>query len=634
MTDTNPDHKDEKINSFGGVSISSEIDRLKDSFPQFIKDGEVDFKAFKAWVEENSVLATGDEKYGLGWAGKLEAIQAIRRPAKSTLNPDKDQSKEWDKTSNIFIEGDNLEVLKLLLRQYSNKVKMIYIDPPYNTGKDFIYKDNFHENIKEYYLRTGQDKEGDEYSTNSDTGGRYHSNWLNLMYPRLFYAKQMLTDDGVIFVSIDDHEVHNLRLVMDEIFGSENFIGQITREVIRGGSESKHIRKVHDYVLAYAKEVENVEFSGLEKDPITLDLEDEKGAYAKGRELNKWGAGSRREDSPSMYYPIQGPNGEDVFPIRNDGTDGRWRLGKTKMAKKVSEGDVIFEKRADGTYIVYEKIRDIVAKKKQFTTLFQKDYTNAKGTKRFKEVFNVEKSYFDYVKPTELIYDLCILADISDEDIVMDFFAGSATSADAVMQLNASDNNNRRLISVQLAEETPKDSEARKAGFTTISSVARERIKLSGDKILTDCAEELKERETSLDTGFKAFTLTTSNYRRWQDIDSEEGDLEQLILKQAKESLDKPLIDGYSEIDVVYEIALKEGADLNAGIDEKSHKGVKIYVVNDPVRKIIVTFSQKLVADFTDGLDLNQDDLLVCLDSSLSDSDKANLNQNIKIKTI
>jgi adenine-specific DNA-methyltransferase len=634
MADSNSNNTDNKVTTTTGVNIPEEMSKLKEIFPQFIKDGELDFETFKTWFDENSSLANGDEKYGLGWAGKLEAIQAIRRPAKSTLKPDKEQSKEWDSTSNLFIEGDNLEVLKLLLRQYSNKIKMIYIDPPYNTGKDFVYKDNFHEDIQGYYLRTGQDKEGAEYSTNSSASGRFHSNWLNLMYPRLFYAKQMLSDDGVIFVSIDDNEVHNLRLIMDEIFGSENFIGQITREVIRGGSESKHIRKVHDYVLTYAREIENVEFSGLEKDPITLNLEDEKGAYAKGRELNKWGAGSRREDSPSMYYPIPGPNGEDVYPIRNDGSDGRWRLGKVKMAKKVADGDVIYEKRADGTYIVYEKIRDVVAKKKQFTTLFQKDYTNAKGTERFKKVFNTERSYFDYVKPTELIYDLCILADVSDEDIVMDFFAGSATTADAVMQLNSTDNNNRRLICVQLAEETPDNSEAKKAGYTTISSVARERIRLSGDKILVDSVEILKERETTLDIGFKAFTLTPSNYRRWQDINSDDEDLQQLILKQAKESLDKPLVDKYSELDVVYEVALKEGADLNAGIDEKNHNGTTLYIVDDSIRKIIITFSQKIDSDFVNGLDLSNDDLFVCLDSSLTDSIKANLNQNIKIKTI
>lgn len=302
-----------------------------------------------------------------------------------------------------------------------------------------MYKDDFHDSLENYKRITGQvDGNGKAIGTNTETSGRYHTDWLNMMYPRLRLARNLLTDDGVVFISIDDNEVDNLKKICNEVFGEDNFVCKISREAIRGGSQSKNIRNVLDYMICFAKNINDIEFGGIEQEGISLNLKDEHGRYAKGRELNKWGAGSRREDSPSMYYPIIGPNGEDIYPIRNDGSEGRWRLGKKTMENLLASGNAIFELRENGTYIVYEKLRDDSPRIKQFTTLFS-DCLNALGTEELKLLFENERAIFDFAKPSNLINNLMIMANINNNDIVLDFFSGSSTTAHAVMQLNAED---------------------------------------------------------------------------------------------------------------------------------------------------------------------------------------------------
>lgn len=330
------------------------------------------------------------------------------------------------KSNNIIIEGDNYHSLSVLNYTHKGRVDVIYIDPPYNTGKADEWKYN------------------DRYVDEND--GYRHSKWLNMMEKRLRLAKNLLKNNGVIFISIDDHEIAQLKMLCDNIFFEKNFIGQITREAIKGGSRSEHIRECHDFVLIYAKNREEVSFTGVEQDGFELELEDKRGKYTKGRELNKWGAGSRREDSPSMWFPIKGPDGKDVYPIRNDGSEGRWRWGKKKMQKAVEDQDLIFEKRTNGTYIVYEKIRDDSSRIKQFTTLFKDEYINAKGSETLKEIFGTSMSIFDYAKPVELIRDLILLSNMPKNGIVLDFFAGSGTTAHAVLELNKLDGGDRRFI--------------------------------------------------------------------------------------------------------------------------------------------------------------------------------------------
>lgn len=321
-----------------------------------------------------------------------------------------------------LIIGDNYGALLNLLIEYRGKIDVIYIDPPY-----------------------GKDSMGEFAQTNYENAIT-RDNLLSMLYPRLVLARQLLSDSGVIFCSIDDKNQAYVKGLFDEVFGESNFVGTITREAIRGGSQSADIRRVHDFVLCYTKDRKEATFGGFEKADIELNLEDGKGKYSKGRELNKWGAGSRREDAPGMWFPIKGPNNEDVYPIRNDGSEGRWRLGKVKMHKKVADGDVIFEKRSDGTYIVYEKIRETKSSVRQLTTLFTEKYTNAKGSEDLKKIFDTSRAVFDYAKPADLIKDLIVLADADDDSIILDFFAGSGTTGQAVLELNTQDDGQRQFI--------------------------------------------------------------------------------------------------------------------------------------------------------------------------------------------
>ena len=568
--------KELDINKLDGKSLDvaeTDKEKLKAVFPQCFNEGKLDIDKLLSLCGE--YIDNDFEKYKFEWKGKSECYRIAGLRSTGTLRPCPGESVDFENTNNLYIEGDNLEVLKLLQTAYYRRVKMIYIDPPYNTGNDFVYEDDFKDPMAKYKEITSQTTK-----SNPETMGRYHTNWLNMMYPRLRLASNLLRDDGVIFISIDDNEIDNLKKTCNEVFGEENFIAQITREAIKGGSQSKYIRVTHDYVLIYSKNINYVEFGGVEVEGRTLNLQDEKGAYAKGRELNKWGAGSRREDSPSMYFPIKGPNGEDVYPIRNDGTEGRWRLGKEKMHKKVSDGDVIFEKRADGTYIVYEKIRDDSNREKQFISIFKDEYINAKGTEEIKKLFHIEKSYFDYAKPVNLVNDLILMSKVSDDDIILDFFSGSATTAHAVMQLNAEDGGKRQFIMVQLPEVTDEKSEAFKAGYKNICEIGKERIRRAGSKI--------KEQNADVDVGFNVLKLDTSNLVKWDDTPISETE----VLKERFDSVVKTLKFDRSELDIVYEVMLKLGIPVTYKVNLTDINGRKIYSIGD------------------DGL------ILVCLDGS------------------
>lgn len=367
------------------------------------------------------------KKYGLVWDREHTQEEVVEQCQTliPVLKPISEKNISNGGQNNIIIEGDNFHSLSALNFVLKNQIDIIYIDPPYNTGnEDFVYNDKF---------------------VNSDDGYK-HSKWLSFMSRRLKLARDLLNDSGCIFLSIDDNEQANLKLLCDSIFGESNFIACICRQAIKGGSRSVNIKTVHDYVLIYAKSFNNLTtFTGHEKEAMVLNLEDEKGPYARGRELNKWGAGSRREDSPTMWFPIKGPNGEDVYPIRNDGSEGRWRWGKTKLLKAVEDGEVIFEPRGDGTYIVYEKVRGNKNTTDKFNTWFADNYINAKGSEAVKKVFGTMMSVFDYAKPVELISELLFMANNKDA-LVLDFFAGSGTTGQAVLELNKADSGKRRFI--------------------------------------------------------------------------------------------------------------------------------------------------------------------------------------------
>jgi len=536
------------------------------------KTGEVkhavDFEKLRLLLGDN--VAEGDERYDFTWVGKRAALQEAAKPIRKTLRPCPEESVDWENTKNLYIEGDNLEVLKLLQNSYMGKVKMIYIDPPYNTGNDFVYQDDFHQTKQDYDLFSGGvTEEGERLVKNTESNGRFHSDWCSMIYSRLMVARTLLSEDGTIFISIDDNELKNMENICNEVFGESNKIAVITREAIKGGSKSKNIRVVNDYVVCYAKELDNIEFGGIETEGIELNLEDEYGKYAKGRELNKWGAGSRREDSPSMFYSIQGPNGEAVYPIRNDGSEGRWRLGKVKMKALLDAHNAIFEKRDNGTYIVYEKIRSNAPKIKQFTTLFKDEYINAKGTEEIKALFNVERAIFDFSKPTSLVRDLITLADAKNS-IILDFFSGSATTAQAVMQQNAEDEGNRTYIMVQWPEETPEDSEANKCGFKNLCEIGKERIRLAGKKI----KKESGFMGQSLDVGFRVFKCADSNMK---DVYYTPADYSQELLL----GLEDNIKEDRNDLDLLFGCMLDWGVTLDLPLRTEKVDGVNIHVVNE-----------------------------------------------------
>jgi adenine-specific DNA-methyltransferase len=578
------------------------IEKIAELFPNVIteiaeEDGKlkkgIDFDLLKQALSD-VLVEDENERYRLDWPGKKKSLLKANTPINKTLRPCREESLNFDTTENLYIEGDNFEVLKILQESYLGKVKMIYIDPPYNRGDDLIYKDDYKVSKEEYEEELGAyDEESGRLFKNTDSNGRFHSDWLSMMYERLVIARDLLKDDGVIFISIDDNEVHNLRKICDEIFGEENIICDIVREVIRGGSKSSLIREVKDYVLAYSKNKSLVSFQGLEQEGFVLDLEDEKGKYKKGRELNKWGAGSRREDSPGMWFPVPGPDGEEVYPTRNDGSEGRWRLGRKKIFDLIERGEVIYEKRQDSTYIIYEKIRDDSPRNKQFTSLFLKEYVNSRGTDTFKKLFRIEKSYFDYVKPIELIYDLLLMS-TSDDDIVLDFFSGSATTAHTVLKFNANNDTNLKFIMVQLPEKLIKSSEAYKAGYKTIPEIGKERIRRAGKTILEELesknqqlklGEEAKDT-SKLDVGFRVYKLDESNMK---DVYYHPNQVNQDQLSLSISNIK----DGRTAEDLLTQVILDLGLELNLPIEVKNIKSNNVFFVQ----------GNSLVACFDDSID-------------------------------
>ena len=445
------------------------LQQLKEILPEAFAEGKVDWEKLKATLGEDINFA--NERYVLNWAGKSEAFKVLQAPTTKTLVPDKEESVNFDQTEHVFIEGENLEVLKVLQKSYFGKVKMIYIDPPYNTGNDsFIYPDKFSETKAEYEKRVG-DKDEEGYLTkdgmfrkNSKENGQYHSNWLNMMYPRLFLAKNLLKQDGVIFVSIDDNEVHNLRLLMNEVFGEENFIAQITRATgtPTGGGGTKPIVNEIDYMLIYSKSQE-LKFIGTpltKEESAIYDKVDEIGKYLI-RPLRRTGGEDRREDRPTMFYPLTSPDGTEVFPIAPAGYESRWICGKDKFDELEKQGLIEWKKNGDDVWAVYQKFY-LEGRLKQPGNLWTKVEGNKKATRDVRDLFDGKK-VFDFPKPVGFIKKALQIS-TNDSDLIFDFYAGSGTTAHAVMQLNAEDGGSRKCISTQLPELTDENSIANKAG--------------------------------------------------------------------------------------------------------------------------------------------------------------------------
>lgn len=514
------------------LDITNEnIETLKKLFPEVVTEGKIHFDKLKLILGEH--VETKKETYEFTWHGKTQCIKLAQTPSTGTLRPDKSSSKNWNTTENLYIQGDNLEVLKLLQKPYFGKVKLIYIDPPYNTGQDFVYKDDFRNNLKNYKEQTSQITKA-----NPETNGRFHTDWLNMMYPRLKLARNLLAEDGVIFISIDDTEVANLRKICDEIFGEDNFIVHICHKARGSVSNDKIISPNHNHILLYAKNY--LEIFQLRRD-IGLDPNLE---------------GFENEDNdprgPYKLTPVDGPGGARKGNPYYEflGVEGYFRYSKETMERLYRNGQIV--KRGNSLLRKYY-LEDARKSRKTDTSWWDDVGYTSTATTRLKKL--MEQNVFDSPKPVELILKMLKLFTYFDKEaIILDFFSGSATTAHAVMQMNAEDGGKRKFIMVQLPEVIDEKSEAYKAGYKTICDIGIERIHRAGEEIL-------KETERKdIDIGFKVFTLDSSNLKEW---DPEMANLEQNIF-----DLQNNLKEDRLKEDLLYEILLKLGVSLTEPIEE------------------------------------------------------------------
>ncbi len=562
----------EKLNGQSMNLTENNIDNLKQLFPEVFSEGKIDFDKLRLILGDN--IEENDERYQFTWNGKSEAIKNAQTPSMGTLRPDKESSKNWDSTENLYIEGDNLEVLKLLQKSYFGKVKMIYIDPPYNTGKDFVYKDNFRDSIANYKEVTNQTTKA-----NAETSGRYHTDWLNMMYPRLKLARNLLREDGVIFISIDDNEVTNLKKLCDEIFGEENFVSILpTIMNLKGNNDQFGFSGTHEYTLVYLKNKSNLEdLNGIdltEEDKKEYTLQDKKGFYKQGATLMRTGEAGAREKRPKGYYPIyvsknldrisiERINKDDyeVYPKTKDGKEMSWRRSRENLA--ITSGEFIVKENR-GSISFYKKQRleeDIIKGKKAKSLFYKPEYSSGNGTAIVKDL--LDGRVFDNPKPIMLVKDFIKIG--SSNDIVLDFFSGASTSAHAVMQLNAEDGGNRKFIMVQLPEVTDEKSEAYKLGYKNICEIAKERIRRAGEKVVRESGK------MDLDIGFKVFKLDDSNIKEWSpNYDELEATLDEMT---------DNLKSGRTKEDLLFEILIKMGIELTAPIEEINVGDKKIYNV-------------------------------------------------------
>lgn len=544
--------------------------RLQELAPEAIADGKVDVAKLKELLSDDA--ATEGERFGLFWPGKRRAQRAAQEPTTATLKPVKDQSKDWETTKNVFIEGDNLEVLKVLQKHYHGKIKMIYIDPPYNTGKDFIYPDNYKEGLATYLEFTKQvDEGGKKLTTNTESEGRYHSNWLNMIYPRLKLARNLLTDDGSIFVSISDHEVDNLRKVLNEVFGESNYVGQIA--VSKGtttGQDANDIGSSIDFLLVFARNKTYYIPNGLpldEKDIARFNQVDERGRYSV-LQFRKTGTNDRREDRPNLYYALDAPDGSKVFPIGPGGYESCWRTAREQFETWDRDDMIVWKQDEQGHFKPYVKYY-LEGRTKQVSNYWDDIEGNKKASITVKELLG--KNVFTNPKPVGLVKKILHIA--SDPDsIVLDFFAGSGTTAHAVMQLNAEDGGSRTHVQVQLPEPVDEGSEAYKAGFRSISEIARKRIDLAGEKVKADLSLQFENRKAPFDIGYRSYFLADTNFSKWRvSSDTDADKLTQHLLTLRESANDEATPDA-----LLAELLLKAGYSLTEQIESQEIAGLEL----------------------------------------------------------
>jgi len=610
--------------------------------PEAFADGRVNWEALQEALGENLEAEENSEHFGLFWPGKREARRQAGIPPLGTLVPKTGEGVDEETTRNIFIEGENLEVLKLLQKSYGGRVKMIYIDPPYNTGNDFVYDDNFTEGLDDYLRRTGMiDEEGRRLTTNSKADGRFHSRWLSMMYPRLRLARNLLREDGVIFVSIDDNEVHHLRTLMNEVFGEENFISEVIVQTNpRGRTLDKYIAKTHEYILVYTKDPSENGLYQIEKSDQAkagYSMKDEEGSF-RLLELRNRNPVFHRGNRPNLYYPIyvdtttwevslekSGRFTQEVLPLNSKGKDGCWTWGKEKVSKNLKL--LVGKKVNTGAFRVYRK--DYLGGSSEFTKAksvwTESSLNHENGKEAVGKLFG--SSPFDFPKSPHLIKKCLELSTSNDEqDIVVDFFAGSGTTAHSVFLKNLEDGGNRRFVLVQVGESI-NDLDGKRPKYKSIAEVTAQRIRLASQSLV----KELKS--PTADLGFKVFSLRHSNYKAWEDVSNK--DIGKLEL-QFEDAAD-PLIKGWKETDLLAEVMLLEGFPLDSQVSVLAEiKKNRVHRVTSDFHEhsLLVCLDKKVEAQTISALHLQPTDVLITLDSALTDEQKLALDDKGMLRTI
>jgi adenine-specific DNA-methyltransferase len=607
--------------------IGDKIRELERIFPEIrTEGGKIDFERLKLVLGE--AVDVGKERYGLNWPGKADCLQTLQQPSLATLRPCPEESVNFDTTENLIIEGDNLEVLKLLQKSYLGKVKMIYIDPPYNTGNDFIYPDNYAESLQTYLEYTGQvDAGGRKFGTNNDTDGRFHSKWLNMMYPRLYLAKNLLREDGVIFISIDDHENDNLKKLCNDIFGEENFVESIIWEKRSTPPNDKVLGANHDYVLVFAKNVDIMKLWLRQRSKVQVGRYKNPDNHPKGN----WTPGDLMANVkggrfvPSLNFAIKNPiTNEEHYP----GDGGNWRFNRAKIEQLIANNEIYFGADGKGR----PKLKRFLADVKEgitWPTIWDFVPLNTQGSAEMTEIFG-NMTIFENPKPSGLLVEICKLGS-GPNDIILDFFAGSGSTAHAVLDLNKQDDGNRKFILVQLPEPCAPESTAFKAGFKTIADITKERVRRVINKLNeADAGKMALDGVKKQDRGFRVFKLAESNFLPW-NAQGAKGVTE---LEKQLELHIAHILPDRTTADILYEILLKSGFPLTTPVQQITLAGKMVYSVADGA--LFICLEHELTLELIRSIAAKKPARVVCLDAGFAGNDqlKANAVQIFKNKGV
>jgi adenine-specific DNA-methyltransferase len=596
------------------------IQKLKELFPEAFADGKLNLEILQEeinGIDEELIESNTEEFYGLQWVGKKEARRLALLPPQGTLKFAEGEGVNEGKTKNFIIEGDNLEILRILQKSYFKKIKLIFIDPPYNTGSDLVYKDDFKDSIESYLRKTSQMDEEGLLTSNPKSNGRYHANWLNMMYPRLRLARKLLRDDGIICITIGEEEVSNLKLIGNEIFGEENFLGCIIWKKKTNGNNVGHIPSVHDYILCYASNINNVGEIGF---PISKEYIDKNYSNPDNDPRGPWTTQDLSANHVGPYFPITNPKtGEVFYPPK-----GRyWVFNEEEVKRRIADGRIIFGKSGNARPVQKVFLYEKKNKKQKTDSLWDKHGFNEDGTEELTKLFSIPK-LFSHPKPTKLIKNIVkMFTEPNTNDIIMDFFAGSGTTGHAVLELNEEDDGNRQFILVQIPE--PLKSEH----YSTISEITKERIR----RVIATL--ESNGNEKSFDRGFEVYKLSRSNLTKWNVY---KGENLEILEYNMDIFTNTPFTEGWTEKDVIIELMLNQGFPLDSSIEQlKDIENNTVWTVRheDVPFSMHVCLDESLHKSTVDHLVRTFDkDVFICLDDALTNEEKIILSETMKVKTI